>query len=117
MKINIYDRKKIIKTYECDDYELEMGVLEDLFSLVKLDELQSLDRASMFQAVRNMMIQGKEAANEVLHLVFDDITDEEIRHTHISEITAALVEALTYGISSMMKGVTTIKNPQGVTRT
>ena len=114
MKINIYNRKEIVKTYECDDYELEMGVMEDLMNAIKLEELQSLDNTEIFKAVRNLMASGKEVAYEILHLIFDDISDEEIRHTHISEVTAALVEALTYGMNSMMKGVNFVKKVQGV---
>lgn len=116
MKINIYNRKEVIKTYEADDIELELGVLEDLLGAINMDKLQSLDEASIFDAVKDLMVTGKNAAYELLHLIFDDITDEEIRHTHVSEITAVLVEALGYGINSMMKGINTVKNRGGVTR-
>ena len=115
-KINIYDRKTVVKTYTCDDYEIEMGVLEDLMGAIKLDELQSLSTDEIFGAVRNLMATGRNAAYEVLHLIFDDITDEEIRHTHISEITALLVECITYGMQQMMSGVTMVKNRQGLAR-
>ena len=116
MKINIYDRKKVVKTYETDAVELEMGVMEDILGAIDLNKLQSLDDSTVFEAVRDMMTNGKNAAYELLHLIFDDITDEEIRHTHVSEITAVLVEALGYGLSSMMKGVNSAKNRGGVTR-
>ena len=116
MKINIYNRKEVVKTYECDDIELELGVLEDLLGAIDVNKLQALDEASLFDAVKALMITGKNAAYELLHLIFDDITDEEIRHTHVSEITAVLVEALGYGMNSMMKGVNQVKNRGSVTR-
>ena len=41
MKLNIYEKKQVIKTYEADAYDLMFGTLEDVADAVKLDDLKS----------------------------------------------------------------------------
>ena len=41
MKLPIYQKKEIVKTYEADTYDLMFGVLEDVADAIKLDELKS----------------------------------------------------------------------------
>ena len=115
MKINIYNRKNIVKTYEASEYDVELGVLEDLMSVINIENLQSLSEEDMLSAVRNLMMTGRDSAYEILHTIFDDITDEEIRHTHVDEIATLLMETLKAGMKAMTKGITSGKNVMSAT--
>ena len=41
MKLNIYDKKRIVKTYEAETYDLMWGTLEDITEALKIDEMKS----------------------------------------------------------------------------
>ena len=40
MKLNIYENKKVIKTYEADTYDLMYGTVTDLVKALDLDKLK-----------------------------------------------------------------------------
>ena len=44
MKLNIYNKKKVVKTYEARPTDIEFGVLEDIAEKFNLDELEGVSR-------------------------------------------------------------------------
>ncbi len=38
LKLNIYEKRKVVKTYEVDEYDLPFGFVEDLVDAFKIDE-------------------------------------------------------------------------------
>lgn len=51
MKLNIYEKKQVVKTYEANSYDLMFGTVEDVANAINLDELKSgTDAEIIFQS-------------------------------------------------------------------
>ena len=105
MKLNIYSKKNIIKTYTADTYELEFGVLEDVAEAVNLDELKSGSDTELLKVMINTVMNSMDTVKYLLKDIFDGITDEEIKHTRVTEIAKVLLDVVKYTIEQLGKGV------------
>lgn len=101
MKLNIYDKKKIVKTYEADTYDLMFGTVEDVADAVKIDEMTTGSDAEIIQLVGKLVLSSKETVKDLMKDIFDGITDEELRRTKVSEQAAVLVDVVTYTIKQL----------------
>ena len=104
MKLNVYEKKKIVKTYEADTYDLMFGVIEDVADAVKLDELKSGSDVEIIKMAGNLVIKSMDTVKELLKDIFDGITDEELKNTKVSEIAMVLVDVVKYTITQLNKG-------------
>lgn len=108
MKLNIYDHKKIVKTYEAETYDLMFGTLEDVAAVVKVDELKSGSDVEIIKLAVQAVLGSMDTVKELMHDIFDGITDEELRHTTISEMAVVLADVVKYTIKKL--GELKIKN-------
>ena len=103
MKLNIYDKKKIVKTYSVDTYDLMWGVVEDVANAIKLDELKTGNQDEIIKLVANFVVSGSVTVNYLLKDIFDGITDEELRCVRVSEIVTVLVDVVKFTIAQLGK--------------
>lgn len=96
MKLNIYDRKKVVKTYTADSYDLMFGTVEDVANAIKLDEIQNGSETEILKAIVNMAMTSKEVVKDLLKDIFEGITDDEIRHTRVRDQAAVLYEVVVF---------------------
>ena len=101
MKLNIYDHKEVIKTYEANEYELMFGTVEDMIDAAKLDKIESGTDAEIVMAATNLVTTSMDTVKDLLKDVFDGLTDDEIRHTMVSEIINVIVDVIRYAISQI----------------
>lgn len=97
MKLNIWKNKKIEKTYECDSYHLMYGTIMDLTKALNLKEVANLlDEESgsneFVQSIANMIYDSMDLINGILIDMFDGLTEEELKRTHIDEIVQVIVD-------------------------
>ena len=104
LKLNIYEKKKVIKTYTAETYDLMFGTVEDLVDLINLDKLETGTDAEIIRLVGNVVIKGMDIIKPLLKDMFDGLTDEDLKKTKVSEIATALVEVVKFSISQMTKG-------------
>ena len=104
MKLNIYNKKEIIKTYTADKYDLEFGVLEDVANAVKIDELKTGSDAEILKITLELVMKSMDTVKDLMKDVFDGITDEELRHTRVSEIAAVVVDIVKLTLAELGKG-------------
>lgn len=105
MKLNVYEKKKIVKTYEADTYDLMFGVIEDVADAVKLDELKSGSDVEIIKMAGNLVLKSMDTVKELLKDIFDGITDEELKNTRVSEIAQVLVDVVKYTLAQLGKGL------------
>ena len=98
MKLNIYQNKRVVKTYTADAYDLLWGVVEDVASAVNLDELKTGSEAEIMKLVLNLVLKSMGTVKELMKDVFEGITDEELKHTKVKEIAQVLVDVVQYTI-------------------
>ena len=105
MKLNIYNKKEIVKTYETDTYDLMFGVLEDVADAIKLDELKTGTDVEIIKMVGNLVITSMSTVKELLKDIFEGITDDELKNTKVSEIAAVLVDVVKFTLNQLSKGI------------
>lgn len=103
MILNIYEKKKIAKTYEADSYDLLFGTVEDVANAVDLDSLQTGSDVEIIQAVGKLVMNSMDTVKELLKDIFDGLTDEEIRKTKVEEIAVVLIDVVKYTFAKMSK--------------
>lgn len=101
MKLNIYEHKEIIKTYEANEYEIMFGTVEDLIDAAKLDSIETGSDAEIVLAATNLVTNSMATVKDLLKDIFDGLTDDEIKHTRVSEIVNVVVEVIMYAIGQI----------------
>lgn len=117
LKLNIYDGRKISKTYTAEEYDLMTGTVEDIINLIDVEGIINLvsdteeadndKKASIKDTigfVPGLIKTIKNAFGIVKPLLkdmFEGLTDEEIRHTRIKEIAMLFVNVAMFGMSEM----------------
>lgn len=105
LKINIYNKKEITKTYTNDTYDLMFGTVEDFMDLIKVDELKTGSDQEIVMLVVKALPKGMGTIKALLKDVFEGMTDEELKHTKVKEITRVLVNIIKSSITEIGKGI------------
>lgn len=105
MKLNIYDKKKIIKTYETDVYDLMFGTVEDVANAINLDSLKSGSDVEIIKMAGKLVITSMDTVKNLLKDIFNGLTDEELKNTKVSEIATVLVDVVKFTIAQLNLGV------------
>ena len=99
LKLNIYDKKEITKTYTAETYDLMFGTVEDLLDVIDIDNIQASNKA-----IAKVLTSSMNIVKPLLKEVFDGLTDEELRHTKLKEIMNVIAEIIAYSINQITKG-------------
>lgn len=95
MKLNIYQGKTIVKTYEIDNYDLTYGVIEDVIEIVDGKDLEN--KSDLI----NVAIDSFHLLRPLLKEVFDGLTDDELRTVKIRELIVVIVELIKASIANL----------------
>ena len=103
LKLNIYDKRKIVKTYTADTYDIMFGTLEDIIDAVDVDKLQgTANDADFIAAVAKVITRGFGVFKPLLKDIFNGLTDEELRNTRVKDVVPVVVGVLQYAFSEML---------------
>lgn len=105
LKLEIYDKKQIIKTYETDAYSLKYGTIEDLINLVDLDGIDLEDDPSLIKVAVKVITKGLNILKPLFFEIFDGLNDNELRNTKISDLASILVKIIKFAVKEMLDGV------------
>lgn len=95
MKLNIYQGKTIVKTYECDNYDLTYGVIEDVIEIVDGKDLENKSD------LVNVAIDSFHLLRPLLKEVFDGLTDDELRTVKVRELIVVIVELIKESVANL----------------
>lgn len=104
LKLNVYNKREIIKTYTAETYDLMFGTVEDLIDIIDLDKLKSDSDVELLKLAGDVVMKGLDIIKPLLKDIFDGLTDEELRNTKTSEIATVLVEIVKFTIVQISKG-------------
>lgn len=104
LKLNIYNKKEIVKTYTAETYDLMFGTIEDLICLIDLDKLKDGSDVELLKLAMDVVMKGLNVIKPLLKDVFDGLTDDELRNTKTTEIASVLVEIVKFTITEISKG-------------
>ena len=108
--LNIYEKKKIVKTYEAESYDSLFGTLEDFVDVIDErlfgDDVADADFAKIgLSLLKNSMGQIKPLIMDV----FEGLTEDEIRRTKTSELLGVILAIAKYSFAEI-KGISNEKN-------
>ena len=103
LKLNIYDGKKVVKTYEAEDFNLMTGTCEDIINMIDVDKLTSgkLNDQQLGIEVVKVVAKSFNKFRPFLQDVFEGLTDEEYRHTSIKEVAGAVITIVQYTVGEL----------------
>ena len=97
LKLNIYDGRKVAKTYTCETVDITFGVLEDVLHALNLESLKTGDKKELTAMVMNCFDQIK----PFLMDLFDGVTADEIRHTRMSNLVEIFRNLYVYAVNEL----------------
>lgn len=98
LKLHVYNGRKIVKTYETNAVDIELGTVEDIAQAMHLDAMTSGDVQEIMTALVCCVAQVR----PFLCDMFDGLTMEEARHTrtkNIAEVFQGLFAWFTSGLN------------------
>lgn len=101
LKLNIYDKNKIAKTYTADTTYIMYGTIEDIIGLIDFDKLTDLEDKATQIELGKIIIKAIPMLKPMLKEIFEELTDEEIRKTRVNELVPLFVEIFTYAFSEL----------------
>lgn len=104
MKINIYKRNEIIKTYEAETYNLTFGTVEDFLELIKIDKIDDINLESITMLLIKAIPGSLPLFKNLLKDVFEGINDEELRNVKVTEIVAVVIDIIKFAFSELSIG-------------
>lgn len=104
LKLNIYNKKEIIKTYTAETYDILFGTVEDLINVLDLDNLNSQDNLEVVKVAMNVVMSGMDIVKPLLKDIFDGLTDNELRNTSVREVANVLVEVVKFTLHQISMG-------------
>ena len=104
LKLNIYEKRNIVKTYTAETYDLMFGTVEDLLNVIDVDNIKAEDKTELVKAIAKILAHSLDIVKPLLKDVFEGLTDDELRNTKLKEIVDVLATVITYSISQITKG-------------
>lgn len=95
MKLNVYEKKKVVKTYTADSYKLLLGTVEDVTNAVNLDNMKTGSNAEIIGMAFNLVKNSYSTVVNLMKDIFDDITDEDLKKCAVDEIVTVIAEVIT----------------------
>lgn len=105
MKLDIYDKKEIVKSYEVDKYSIMFGTLREFIKIVNLDNVKTGSDDEIMNLVIKALPNSIDLINHLIKDVFDGITDDELDNARIKDIAILIVEILKYAMVEMSAGI------------
>lgn len=109
LKLDIYKTRfckkdDIEKTCTAKDFELSLGVCEDVLNMINIDMfeggLQALTQESQNALFTTLVKNGLPFFREMLQELFD-LTDEEVKKTKLSDIVKVVIDIVKYSFSQL----------------
>lgn len=104
LKLNIYDKKNIVKTYTAESYDIMFGTAEDLIEALNLDGLKTEDNVELLKVASQVVINAFDIIKPMLKDIFEGLTDDELRNTKVSEVATVLVTVVKFSMGQIGKG-------------
>lgn len=104
LKLNIYDKKEVVKTYTAETYDIMFGTIEDLINLLDLENVDLDDNATLIKVAGKVVMGGMDIIKPLYKDVFEGLTDDELRNVRMSEMASVLINIVKFSIDQMMKG-------------
>lgn len=106
LKLNVYKKehgKKVVdKTYVADTYDIMLGTVEDLISLIDAELFSdSVSGKDFVVGISKFIIGSFSQFKPIMKDIFDGLTDEELRRVSMKEATGVLIDVAKYSFAEI----------------
>jgi hypothetical protein len=101
LTLNIYEGKKVIKTYKAQTIDFSFGVVEDVLDALNFESMKTGSNAE----IASMVIKCSKQLKPFLMDIFDGLTADEVRHTHIQDIIKVFKDLYRYATNEISQSV------------
>ena len=102
LKLNIYEKRKIVKTYTTEDIFIETGICEDVLQLVDIEKFVNVkDRTALAIEILKIVTKSLKPFKELIVCIFDGVTMDELRHTRIEEIAGVIMQIVIFTVDKL----------------
>lgn len=103
LKLNIYNKAKIIKTYTTKNIYINTSVVETIFELVDIDKLmnKTTSQEELGKELLKIIVKGWANFKNVIFELFEGITEEEWKKTRINEVARLIIFILQDALAAL----------------
>lgn len=98
IQLKIYDskdKKKVIKTYEAEGYDLMLGTVEDFMNIIDLDKINDNNE------VAKMALKSYGQLKPLIMDIFPELTAEEYRGIKVPDLIRLIIQIGTSIVESL----------------
>lgn len=104
LKLNVYERGSLVKTYTSQSFRLSTGVVRKIIKQINIEKFvkdgKINEESSVFEIVK-VISNSFDVFIEILMDIFPDITEEECENTDVFEVAKLIFAAITEAFSSL----------------
>lgn len=102
--LNVYEGRKVQKTYTAETYDLMYGTVEDVIEAVDLDALsdESSD-VTVAAAAAKLVTNGMGQIKPLLKDIFPGLTDDELKRVKVKDIVSVVVAVIRHTVEEVMQ--------------
>lgn len=104
MKLNIYNKKEIVKTYEVETSDLMFGTVEDISQVLDIRPDTKITNEKLIELATEFIGTRMDEVKTHLKDIFDGLTDDELRHARMSEFVTVITEVVAFTLGALGKG-------------
>lgn len=103
IKLNIYKRDKIVKTYSTKSLYITTGTVEKIFKETDVDKLlaENTTQEKVGREILKICVKGFPNFKDTILDIFEGMTEEEWGNTHIDEIARVIFLILQNALASL----------------
>ena len=106
IKLPVYEKREVVKTYTAETYDILFGTVEDLINVLDLESFTTGKDADLVKGVARAIPGAFGMIKPLLKDIFPGLTDEELRNCKAVDIARALVSIIKYSVAQIMSGAT-----------
>lgn len=116
LKLNIYDKNTIVKTYTAENYRIKMGTIEEIISLIDIEKFSNVDLTdaaaiandnAVLMEIVKIVLKAFDKISPLMMDVFEGLTREECGSTDPVEIAVVIREVFAYTFGELVNAIST----------
>lgn len=101
IKLPIYEKRQIVKTYTAETYDIMFGTVEDLINVIDIDKFMSGSDKDFGVGVAAAIPGVIGLIKPLLKDIFEGLTDDEIKHCHLADIVNVVIKVIKSSVAQI----------------
>lgn len=104
IKLPVYEKKQIVKTYTAEAYNVMFGTVEDLVGVIDFEKFTTGKDADLIKGVAMAIPKAFGFIKPLLKDIFDGLTDDEIKHCRVTDIAKVIIAVVKFTTGQIVEG-------------